>query len=129
MSHRVLVVDDEVLNVLTLSDILELHGWEVESAYGGIEAVDAVRRRDFDVVVMDVRMPDTTGVEALKEMRAIRGDLKVVMMTGYTAWSILEEARAEGVIRILHKPLDIEALVGLLDDLMARERPGPHGGR
>lgn len=121
MGHRVLVVDDEALNVLTMTDILELHGWQAEAAYNGAEALDAVRARDFDAVVMDIRMPDMDGIEALREMKALRGDLKVVLMTGYSAWAFLEEARNAGAARLLPKPLEIEALGPLLDDLVSED--------
>jgi DNA-binding NtrC family response regulator len=112
--RRILIVDDEKQMVRTLADILRLSGWEADSAYSGEEAVEAVRKRDYSVVLMDVRMAGITGVEALKAMKAIRPAIRVILMTAYTATDLLAEAEREGALRILSKPV---ALTGLLEVL------------
>jgi DNA-binding NtrC family response regulator len=112
--RRILIVDDERQMVRTLSDIVRLHGWEAAGAYSGEEAVECVGRRDYSVVLMDVRMAGITGVEALKAMKAVRPGIRVILMTAYTAAEILAEAEREGALRILSKPV---ALVGLLEVL------------
>jgi DNA-binding NtrC family response regulator len=114
MTRRILIVDDEKQMVRTLSDIVRLHGWEADGAYSGEAAVDCVRKRDYSVVLMDVRMAGITGVEALKAMKAVRPGIRVILMTAYTATEILAEAEREGAIRILSKPV---ALTGLLEVL------------
>ena len=73
-----------------------------------------MRKRDYSVVLMDVRMAGITGVEALKAMKAIRPGIRVILMTAYTATEILAEAEREGALRILSKPV---ALAGLLEAL------------
>ena len=112
--RRILIVDDEKQMVRTLADILGLSGWAADSAYSGEAAVEAVRERDYSVVLMDVRMAGITGVEALKAMKAIRPAIRVILMTAYTATEILAEAEREGALRILSKPV---ALAGLLEVL------------
>ena len=112
--RRILIVDDEKQMVRTLGDIVRLNGWEADGAYSGEAAVDAVRKRDYSVVLMDVRMAGITGVEALKAMKAIRPAIRVILMTAYTATEILAEAEREGALRILSKPV---ALAGLLEVL------------
>jgi DNA-binding NtrC family response regulator len=112
--RRILIVDDEKQMVRTLADIVRLNGWESDGAYSGEDAVEAVRQRDYSVVLMDVRMAGITGVEALKGMKAIRPGIRVILMTAYTATEILAEAEREGALRILSKPV---ALIGLLEVL------------
>jgi DNA-binding NtrC family response regulator len=112
--RRILIVDDEKQMVKTLLDIVRLSGWESDGAYSGEAAVEAVRARDYSVVLMDVRMAGINGVEALKAMKAIRPGIRVILMTAYTATEILAEAEREGALRILSKPV---ALVGLLEVL------------
>lgn len=112
--RRILIVDDEKQMVKTLADIVRLNGWEADGAYSGEAAVEAVRQRDYSVVLMDVRMAGITGVEALKAMKAIRSGIRVILMTAYTATEILAEAEREGALRILSKPV---ALAGLLEVL------------
>ena len=112
--RRILIVDDEKQMVRTLVDILRLSGWEAEGANSGEEAVEAVRKRDYSVVLMDIRMAGITGVEALRAMKAIRSGIRVILMTAYTATDLLAEAEREGALRILSKPV---ALTGLLEVL------------
>lgn len=100
--------------VKTLVDVVRLHGWEADGAYSGEAAVDAVRDRDYAIVLMDVRMTGINGVEAFKAMKAVRPGIRVILMTAYTAAEILAEAEREGALRILSKPV---ALTGLLEVL------------
>jgi DNA-binding NtrC family response regulator len=112
--RRVLVVDDGKQMVKTLVDIMRLRGWEADGVHSGEAAVDAVRKRDYSVVLMDVRMTGISGVDALKAMKAIRPGIRVILMTAYSATEMLAEAEREGALLILSKPV---ALAGLLDVL------------
>lgn len=123
MKHRVLVVDDDKLMVKTLSAILQLQGWEVEAAYDGRAAVDAVEARPFDVVLMDVKMPGLNGVESFKAMKAVRPGVKVVLMTAFAAESQIAEAEDEGVLRVMSKPVDVRSLLAFLAGTLGRKRP------
>jgi len=119
----VLVVDDDPFMVKTLTDVLKLSGWEVDSASSGLQAVDAVEARQFDAVLMDVKMPDMDGVTALKAIKACRPDAIVFLMTAYAAHELLAEAEREGVTRILAKPVNVGVLLGLLTRSVAAQRP------
>jgi DNA-binding NtrC family response regulator len=112
MTRRLLVVDDQEQMVRTLRDIVRLHGWESDAAYDGESAVEAVRGRDYSVVLMDVRMSGINGVEAFKAMKQLRPEIRVILMTAYTATELLDEAEREGAVRILAKPV---ALAGLME--------------
>jgi two-component system response regulator HydG len=112
---RVLIVDDERLMVKTLGDIVRLHGWEADGAYSGESAVEAVRGREYAVVLMDIRMTGINGVEAFKAMKEIRPDIRVVLMTAYTATEVLAEAEREGALRILSKPVALAGLIEVLE--------------
>jgi len=112
---RVLIVDDERLMVKTLGDIVRLHGWEADGAYSGESAVEAVRGKEYAVVLMDIRMTGINGVEAFKAMKEIRPDIRVVLMTAYTATEVLAEAEREGAVRILSKPVALAGLIEVLE--------------
>lgn len=118
MSRRILVVDDDRAMVDTLCDILELEGWAPERAYSGEDAVAAARSGGPRVVLMDIKMSGLNGVEALRALRKDRPDVKVVLMTAYSASSLLEEAVRAGAVAVLGKPLDPTDLVRLLDSLV-----------
>ena len=124
---KVLVVDDEPPIVELVTGYLEREGWSVASAGDGLEALDAVRRLDPDVVVLDVMLPGLDGVEVCRRLRAF-SDAYVLMLT----------ARGEEIDRImgltvgaddyLVKPFSPRELVARIKALLRRPRTGRSGG-
>ena len=112
----VLVVDDDEGMVATLQDILGAAGYEVDVAYSGEEAVERVRERIPDCILMDVRMPGLNGVEAFREIKRLSPESFVIFMTAYAASTLVEEARREGAVEVIPKPLDLEQVLGLIDE-------------
>lgn len=117
MSKRVLVVDDDRQMVRTLCDILRLHGWEPHGVHSGEAAVEAVRDQGFSLVLMDVRMGGLNGVEALKAMKTLRPDIRVMLMTAYSAADLMAEAEREGAVRVLSKPVALPVVLDLLSEV------------
>lgn len=116
MTRRILIVDDDRQMVRTLCDILRLRGWDVEGAHSGEEALEFVRTRPYRLALMDVRMAGMNGVEAMKALRAARPELRVILMTAYTASELLAEAEREGAVRILAKPVAVQSLLDMLEN-------------
>ena len=114
MKRRALVVDDDRLMATTLGEILVLKGWDVSMVYDGRAAVRATLAQGFDVVVMDIRMPEMDGVAALTAIKAANPDVQVVLMTAYAAPEVLLEAERHGVRQIVSKPLDLPRLLEML---------------
>jgi DNA-binding NtrC family response regulator len=108
---KILVVDDDRRMVKTICDILTINGFSVESALTGDEAVAKVETLELDCVLMDLKMPGLTGVEALKLIKAHKPDLPVVMMSAYATEEQVEEARRLGAYSILTKPVDIQLIL------------------
>lgn len=123
MMKRALVVDDDRSMVQTLSDVLELKGWAVRPAYSGASAVQAAIEEDFDVVLMDVKMPGIDGVDAFKAMKQLRPNIRVILMTAYAAPERLNEAQQAGVMRVLSKPVNIGELLDMLSRQLDSEQP------
>jgi DNA-binding NarL/FixJ family response regulator len=108
MSARVLVVDDEPLIVTGLRVFLEDEGMLVDSAGSGEEAVDIVRNDSgFDVCIMDLRLPGMNGDNTIRALHKICPDLKFIIHTGSTDYSIPDDLRALGIDESLFfaKPL------------------------
>jgi DNA-binding NtrC family response regulator len=121
--RRILIVDDEVLMVRTLTDILKMRDWDVTGAHAGEEAIEILRSNpDIDIVLMDVRMGGMTGVDALRIIREERPGLPVVLMTAYSTADLLAEAERQGAVRILSKPLAIRGLLDVLETITEPER-------
>ena len=107
---KLLIVDDE-------SDIREFarsffkkRGIEVFTASGGREAIDLILKERPNLVLMDVRMEEMTGIEALRELRKTDTSTKIIMVTGVEEEETVKEANALGVIGYVRKPLILEEL-------------------
>lgn len=111
---RILVVDDNADFAESLGEALQLHGHEVALAFDGQEGVRRYREEDFDIAFVDVRMPGQNGVESFMQIRQLKPDARVVMMTGFSVEQLLEEAVQNGAWGVLHKPLDMDRVLGML---------------
>jgi DNA-binding NtrC family response regulator len=115
VTRRILIVDDDRQMVRTLSDIMRLQGWNPEGAHSGEEGVEAVRRNRYQAVLMDVRMAGINGVDAFKAMKALRPEIKVILMTAYTAADIIADAERAGALKVLSKPVVLSGLLEMLE--------------
>ncbi|WP_437989536.1 response regulator [Sorangium sp. So ce145] len=111
---RVLVIDDEEGMRVTLAASLELEGYEVVEARDGIHALELVRQQAFTLVISDIRMPGLNGVETFRELRRIQPELTVVLMTAFALERLIEEAIAEGVYTVIHKPFSMDHLARIV---------------
>jgi CheY-like chemotaxis protein len=107
----VLVVDDEVGMRDTMVAILEYHGYRVWSAPDGETAFSAVQEKDFDVLVMDIRMPGRDGVSVLEELGT---PPRVILMTAYASEDRLRAAADANVFAVLSKPFDMGRMLSLV---------------
>ncbi len=108
----VLVVDDEAGMRDTLVAILELHGYRVWSAPDGETAFRAVQEKDFDVVVMDIRMPGRDGVSVLQQIGM--PPPRVILMTAYAMEDRLRAAAGADAFAVLSKPYDARRMLSLV---------------
>ena len=108
---HVLIVDDEAALRQTLARILQRAGMEVTTAGSGQEALEFLSRLHFDLVYLDLRMPDMSGLSALKAIHAQYRELPVVLFTAQPDLSSAVEALREGAIDYLLKPLEPKAVV------------------
>jgi len=110
----ILIVDDNIGLCKTMSFILGRKGYDVTTAKDGPEAIEKVRKRPFDIIFMDIKMPLMDGVEAYKRIKKIRSEAVVIMMTAYAVEDLVAEALKEGAYGIVYKPLDIEKVAALI---------------
>ena len=105
--QSILVVDDEQIMRDLYCRLLRKE-YKVVTAKNGYEAIEAVKRDDFDVIFMDIKMPGKDGVETLKEIKKIKPEAAVFMMTAFEVPELIEEALNEGANGCLYKPFDVE---------------------
>lgn len=109
---RVLVVDDDPVVRLSIDRVLTPKGYAVISVASGADALDRLKREDYDVVYTDIRMPEMDGLEVARRIRASRPWLPVLIITGYGDGENEAAARAIGVSAFLHKPLTPDTIEG-----------------
>lgn len=123
---KILVVDDDRRIVKTTCDILKIKGFESIAAYTGEEGVEKVKAHALnavlpDCVLMDIKMPGISGVEAMKQMHEIAQALPVVLISAYATEELIEEAKQAGAYAVLNKPLDFQMILSFLSMLHKEE--------
>ncbi len=112
--HRVLVVDDDKVLQDSVRKALEFHHFFVDVADNGKEALNAVTRQKYDLVVMDVNMPEMDGIEALTHIKKYDPSIIVLILTAYSNVSDAVKVVKEGAYNYLEKPISSENLVALI---------------
>lgn len=110
MTVRILVAEDDEAQRFMLSEALSREGYEVVCARDGAEAVERVRTEDFDVALMDIRMPRLDGIEALRQIRSMRPELLVIMITAFGSQDVAMRAIREGAYDYFTKPFNLDEL-------------------
>lgn len=123
----ILVVEDNPINSLLLTEMLRLRGHEVTNAVDGIEAVEAASKASFDLILMDISMPRMDGLEATRRIRA-KGASRSVPVVGVTANASpdkLPEFLASGMTDVLVKPITRGALMNIIEQHVSPLRATP----
>jgi two-component system, OmpR family, response regulator CpxR len=118
---KVLVVDDEEEFVDALAQRLEVRGFTVLTAFNGDDALDTVREKPVDVVILDVLMPGKDGIQTLKEIKQIKPLVEVIMLTGHATVETGIEGMKLGAYDYLMKPTDTEELVAKINKANGRK--------
>jgi len=108
---RLLIVDDEVGFVNILAKRLRRRNMEVTSAYTGTEAIQILRKQDFDVAVLDLKMEEMDGIEVLKIFKKMDPKMVVIMLTGHGSEQAAREGIEFGAFDYLTKPCELEELL------------------
>jgi two-component system response regulator HydG len=106
----VLVVDDDAGHLSVVKTVIKSWGYDVEGADDGTKAVEKAKERPFDLIVMDVRMAEMSGIEALKIIKEYNPAIPILIMTAYSSVESAVEALKEGAYDYLTKPLDFDVL-------------------
>jgi DNA-binding NtrC family response regulator len=123
---RLLLIDDEKDFVNILSKRMQRRNIEVAKAYSGAEAIRALRSREFDVAVLDLKMEDMNGIEVLKILKILDPRLVVIMLTGHGSAEAAEQGLKLGAFDYLTKPCELEELLKKISEAYAhRRQTGP----
>lgn len=110
VNQSILIVDDDLAHRTMLKKLLGGWGYEVFEADDGSVAIDEVRRRSFDLILMDIRMLKVSGIEALEQIKVINPAIPVIIMTAYASVDTAVDTLKKGAYDYLTKPLDFDEL-------------------
>lgn len=117
---RLLLIDDEVGYVDVLSNRLTKRNFQVGKANSGTEAFQILRRKDFDVAVLDLKMEDMDGIEILKILKKMAPELVVIMLTGHGSAEAAHEGIKQGAYDYLTKPCELDELIEKIREAYAQ---------
>jgi len=121
MNGKILAVDDNKEFCQNVADIMELKGYEVTTAYDGSQAIELVKKNDYSLILMDIKMPGMNGVEVFREIKNISPNTAIILMTAYALEDLKKEALREGVFASLRKPLNFDELLVIIKDAISKK--------
>jgi CheY-like chemotaxis protein len=121
MTFHVLVVDDNDINLLLVTKILELEGYKVTSATNGIDAIRSVSQNMPDLAILDLMMPNMNGFELCQKLRQspINASFPIVMLTAMNSEIEKVRAKAVGADDVMSKPFDMDLFRQRISVLLA----------
>lgn len=121
--RKILVIDDSVSIVFSIGKILELHGYTVDSAYNGSDALRKISQQVFDVVICDIEMPGISGMSFLEKVRdEYDRELDVILMTGFLDQDYFIQAIRLGASDFIRKPIESKQLLHSITRILERRR-------
>lgn len=119
LARNLLIVDDNEGICKLLFELFSDEGYDVETAQSGMEALRCVKARVPSLIILDMKMPGMSGIEALHEIRKINLQVPVIVMTAYAELDTIIETKESGLVQhYLSKPFDLNELCFLVKEVL-----------
>ena len=128
MSSRILVVDDDTAFCVMLKTFLQKKGFEVTNAFNAHEAQEEFRQHHFDIVLTDIRLPDSDGLQLLKQVREASSKSQVILMTGYTDIKTAVNSIKAGAFDYVGKPINPDEILHTINQALNKKAVKIGGG-
>ncbi|MCU0585104.1 MAG: response regulator [Desulfobacterales bacterium] len=122
-NQKVLVIDDERIVIDSVTKILKEERIDVEATLSGRQGLEMALKKDYDLVLTDLRMPDIGGMRVLRDLKRAKPSLPVVMITGYATVPSAVQAMKLGAAEILEKPFSPDGLVAVVQKALKAHPP------
>jgi CheY-like chemotaxis protein len=122
VAKQILIVDDDGNDVALLRRILERAGYVVSGAQSGKQALRSIQEKVFDLVILDLNIPDMDGFEILRAIRRQTVQLRVLVVSGFMRGQLLAAARALGAAAVLDKNVAADMLLVAVDNLLENKK-------
>ena len=121
MHEKVLLVDDEPDFLEAMAARMQVRGLDVTTTTSTIDALSLAESGHFDVIIMDLMMPEMAGLEALKALKDLKPESQIILLTGYATREIEAEALKLGAVDLIEKPADIERLLEKIKEAQSKK--------
>ena len=111
---RILAIDDQLIILDLITAMCQSLGYEVRTATSGREGLQLARAERFDLVLTDLAMPDISGLETAKQIRALHPEVPIILVTGWEASIDRRQLTQAGISDVLYKPFRIEQLTDII---------------
>ncbi len=128
MPEKILIVDDEKQFRESTKRLLLRKGYHAEAAGSGTEALEKIGKESFDLMLVDIRMPEMNGLEMLQRAKKMAPEIMALIITGYGTDKLEKEAMQLEVDGFVNKPITIDALTKIIDETLARRGRGEKQG-
>ena len=119
---RILAVDDESIILDSFRKILVVAGYSIDTVESGREALGLIRKRDYDFVFTDLKMPEMDGLEVTKAVKHLRPDIDVIVITGYASIETAVETMKYGAMDYVQKPFTEDELITFFNKCLIRRK-------
>ena len=119
---NILLVENEVSVARVIGQEIEALGHSVNTAYTGQDALKKVTKKRFDLMLLDIYLPDCRGDELIPNFKEAQPDLGIISITGYNTKELEMEVRQKGILYYMVKPFRIEEMKEILDYISKKEK-------
>ena len=119
---RILIVDDELIVRDSLQKWFDSEGYDTGAMASGREALTAIQKTQWDLALLDIKMPGMDGMELQKKLREVDPELTVIIMTGYASVETAVQALKAGAYDYVTKPIDPDELIHLVNNALGHRR-------
>ena len=118
---RILLVDDDSTITTSFQMVLQNEGYDVDTASDGRQALERFERENYQLVILDIKLPDINGIEVARRIRKHNDDVRLVIVTGYPELEDSIETIELGIEEILLKPVNVEELIHVIRSTVSTE--------
>jgi DNA-binding NtrC family response regulator len=124
MKKKILIVDDEEMLCDLLAETLEADGYDCTRIYNGQIAIDEIQKKDFDIAIIDLYLPQKSGIEILQFIHDTKKHIKVIMASGYSDVPVAKDALKLGAYDFLLKPFNLKQFRQTISNIFNPDFPG-----
>ncbi len=118
---RILLVDDDSTITTSFQMVLQNEGYEVDTASDGRQALERFRQDNYQLIILDIKLPDINGIEVARRIRKHNNEVRLVIVTGYPELEDSIETIELGIEEILLKPVNVEELIHVIRSTISTE--------